>query len=157
MVVVGVVPVDDAEGFELFFVVVVAVGDFDSSFEELVGFLVGTGDRLGAAVLDEDVDRCFDRDFGHIGVELVEGGAEVAGEDDGFARGSSEGSDFFAESLFVGVEGFPAEELIEDFGEGSVFEGFFGVGGGTHDGGAKCHFPLLCAKSCRSGTDADHN
>lgn len=37
----------------------------------------------------------------------------------------------------MGVDGFPAEESIEDFVEGGVFEGFFGVGVGfPHDGSA---------------------
>ena len=37
----------------------------------------------------------------------------------------------------MGVDGFPAEESIEDFVEGGVFEGFFGVGVGlTHGGSA---------------------
>ena len=38
----------------------------------------------------------------------------------------------------MGVDGFPAEESIEDFVEGGVFEGFFGVGVGlTHGGSAE--------------------
>jgi hypothetical protein len=89
--------------------------------------LVSAGDRLAAAVAGEFVDRAVDRDFGGIGIELLEGGAEMAGEDDGFAGGASEGT-IFAEGFAVGVEGFPAEELVKDFGEGRVFEGFFGVG-----------------------------
>ena len=83
MVVIGVGPVDDAEGFELFFTAfyvgaVVAVSDFDARFEELVGFLVGAGDRLAITVASEFVYCTFDRNVGDIGIELVEGGAEVA-------------------------------------------------------------------------------
>ena len=78
MVVVWVVPVDDAEGFELFFVVIISVSDFDARFEELVGFLVGAGDRLAITVALKFVYGTFDRNIGDIGIELVESGAEVA-------------------------------------------------------------------------------
>lgn len=120
VVVVGAIPVDDGEGFELFFVVVVAVLDFDASFEELVGFLVGAGDRLAAAVAGEFVEGESDCGFGCVGVEFLEGGAEVAFEDDLFAGGATEGA-VFSEDFAVGVKGFPAEKLVEDFREGGVF------------------------------------
>ena len=110
----------------------IAPFDRDAVADEVVVLAVVLDERAGEVHPGQFLHGLFAGGFGELRVEALQGGAEVADENDFALAGATEGAGW-AEGLFiVGVDAFPAEDTMQVVRKGLLDQAVFAVDVGDH-------------------------
>ena len=106
--------------------------DGDTVTDEVVILAVVLDERAGEVHPGQFLNGLFARGFGEVRVEALQGGAEVAGEDDFALAGAAEGAGGAEGFVVVRVKAFPAEDIMQVIGKGLLDQAVFAIDVGCH-------------------------